>query len=475
MRPDSAPQPPVRSSDALPRRILLVDADAFFVAVARMVDPEGAGKAKLLIVGGAPGSRGVVCSASYEARQFGVRSAMPIARAVRLCPQAMCVPVPRGACGRKSREISAVLHRFAPVVQAASIDEWYLDLSGTEALYRGAPLAEVAHQIRDAVHAATGITVSLGGGTNKLIAKLAVEFGKPKPGSAGNGVFVVAPGAEGAFMEQVALGDIPGVGPRLRDRLDALGLRAVRDVIGAGIPALERMLGERAGRWLHERARGIGSVEVVAREQPKSVSHEDTFHDDVNDDAALGVELVRLVTKVASDLRAKELSARTITVKIKDGDFRIRSASRTLASPVVADRVILEVARELLLKLRNARRTPARLLGVGLSGLGEGEESEDQLSLFGDAPAATTQETAKDRALATAVDTLRARFGADAIVPGRLTSSGARTVRGAPQDAPQHAARGAPRDASRPPAPNASPAAEAPRPGRGPGARPSGR
>lgn len=453
--------------DALPRRILLVDADAFFVAVARMVDPEGAGKAKLLIVGGAPGSRGVVCSASYEARQFGVRSAMPIARAVRLCPQAMCVPVPRGACGRKSREISTVLHRFAPVVQAASIDEWYLDLSGTEALYRGASLAEVAHQIRDAVHAATGITVSLGGGTNKLIAKLAVEFGKPKPGSAGNGVFVVAPGAEASFMEQVALGDIPGVGPRLRDRLDALGLRSVRDVIAAGVPALERMLGERAGNWLHERARGIGSVEVVAREQPKSVSHEDTFRDDVNDDATLGVELVRLVTKVASDLRAKELSSRTITVKIKDADFRIRSASRTLDAPVVADRVILEVARELLHKLRNARRTPARLLGVGLSGLGEGEESEDQLSLFGDAPSTTTLETAKDRALATAVDTLRSRFGADAIVPGRLTTSGARTVRNAPTDAP--------RSAARPPSPNASPAAEGPRPPRGPGARPSGR
>ena len=121
-RPDSSPSLP------LPRRILLVDADAFFVAVARMVDPEGAGRAALLIVGGAPGSRGVVCSASYEARQFGVRSAMPIARALRLCPQAMCVPVPRGACGRKSREISAVLHRFAPIVQGASIDEWYLCL-----------------------------------------------------------------------------------------------------------------------------------------------------------------------------------------------------------------------------------------------------------------------------------------------------------------------------------------------------------
>src|SRR5881628_3267225 len=126
------------------RRILLVDADAFFVAVARLVDPDGAGRAPLLIVGGAPGSRGVVCSASYETRKFGVRSAMPISRALRLCPDAMCVPVPGAACRRKHREIRAVLERFAPVVQAASIDEWYLDLGGTEGLYAGASLDDVA-------------------------------------------------------------------------------------------------------------------------------------------------------------------------------------------------------------------------------------------------------------------------------------------------------------------------------------------
>src|SRR4051812_29174768 len=138
-------------SSAPPRRILLVDADAFFVAVARMEDPEGAGRAPLLIVGGQPGSRGVVCSASYETRKFGVRSAMPISRALRLCPDALCVPVPRGACSRKHHEIRAVLDRFAPRVQAASIDEWYLDLGGTDALYHGAQLSDIAHEIRDAV------------------------------------------------------------------------------------------------------------------------------------------------------------------------------------------------------------------------------------------------------------------------------------------------------------------------------------
>src|SRR5687768_132231 len=139
------------------RRVLLADADAFFVAVARMVDPEGAGNAPLLIVGGSRESRGVVCSASYETRKFGVRSAMPIARALRLCPDALCVPIPRKACGAKSREIRDVLERFAPMVEGASIDEWYLDLSGTEGVYHHEPLADTARRMRDAVRIETGL------------------------------------------------------------------------------------------------------------------------------------------------------------------------------------------------------------------------------------------------------------------------------------------------------------------------------
>ncbi|MEO6447456.1 MAG: DNA polymerase IV [Gemmatimonadaceae bacterium] len=415
--PAPAPAPVVR-----PRRILLVDADAFFVAVARMVDPEGAGTARLLIVGGVPGGRGVVCSASYEAREYGVRSAMPISRAARLCPTAMFVPVPRGECGRKSREISAVLAQFAPVVQAASIDEWYLDLSGTEALYYEASLEQVAHRIRDAVREATGLSVSLGGGTNKLIGKLAVEFAKPKPGSGGTGVFVVAPGDEQRFMQGVALADIPMIGPRFRDRLATLGLRTVPDVLRVDLLVLERMLGPRAAQWLHERVRGIGSSVVASREARKSVSHEETFREDVSDDAVLERELVRLVTRVASSLRNQGLAARIVTIKLKDSDFRIRNASRSLEVPVVTDRVILHVARELLVKLRRARRTPARLLGVGLSGL-EAGDGETQLSLFAGARTADASETNRDRALAQAVDALRAKFGAGAVIPGRLADA----------------------------------------------------
>jgi DNA polymerase-4 len=153
------------------RRILLADADAFYVAVARAVDPDGAGRAALLIVGGSRESRGVVCSASYEVRKFGVRSAMPIARALRLCPDAVCVPVPFKACAKKSAEIRSELLKLAPIVEGASIDEWYLDLTGTEGVYHHEPLAATAQRIRAAVLQATGLTLSIGGGTNKLIAK----------------------------------------------------------------------------------------------------------------------------------------------------------------------------------------------------------------------------------------------------------------------------------------------------------------
>src|SRR2546425_5673763 len=182
------------------RRILLADADAFYVAVARLVDPEGAGRAPLLIVGGSADHRGVVTSASYEARRFGVHSAMPMGRAIRLCPKAMVVPVPWEACAAKSRHIRDVLARFTPVVEQASSDEFYLDLSGTERLYRGEPLAATARRIREAVLAETTLSLSIGGASSKLVAKLAAGVAKPRPGLPSHGVPGVAPGTEAAFM-----------------------------------------------------------------------------------------------------------------------------------------------------------------------------------------------------------------------------------------------------------------------------------
>ena len=400
------------------RRILLADADAFFVAIARMVDPEGAGKARLLIVGGTRESRGVVCSASYEARKFGVRSAMPISRALRLCPKAMCVPVPRRACGDKSREIRSVLERYAPVVEGASIDEWYMDLGGTERLYGDEPLATTAMRIRQAVAEETSLSVSIGGGTTKLVAKLAVERAKPKPGTGANGIHVVPAGDEEAFLSTFELAELPMVGPRFQERLARLGMRRVPDVTQYDLPTLVSWLGEREAEWLYRRVRGIDGSEVEAHGDAKSISRDDTFPRDINDDDELLRELLALVTRAARDLRSDAMTARTITVRIRDFDFKTRQANRTLDVPVISDRVILEVARALLAKLRTARRVPARLLGVKLSSLSV-DSTADQLALF-ERRDTKLDETDRDRVLARTVDKLRDKFGDRGILPARL-------------------------------------------------------
>jgi DNA polymerase-4 len=397
---------------------LLADADAFFVAVARMVDPEGAGKEPLLIVGGTRESRGVVCSASYEARKFGVRSAMPISRALRLCPRAMCVPVPRRACGEKSREIRAVLETYAPLVEGASIDEWYMDLGGTEGLYHHEPLAVTAARIRDAVVERTTLSVSIGGGTSKLVAKLAVERAKPKPGSGATGVHVVSEGEEAAFLETFDLANIPHIGPRFQERLAKLGMRRVTDVVQYDVATLRQWLSEREAVWLYNRVRGIDHGDVESHGEAKSISRDETFPVDIDEDDDLARELLALVTRAATDLRADGLAARTITVRIRDRDFKTRQASRTLKAAVISDRVILEVARALLAKLRAARRIPARLLGVGLSSLTM-DASATQLTFF-ETRDRKTEETDRDRVLAHAVDRVRARFGDKGLVPARL-------------------------------------------------------
>jgi DNA polymerase-4 len=415
------------------RRLLLVDCDAFFVQVARLEDPAGAGREPLLIVGGRPEGRGVVCSASYEARRFGVRSAMPTARALRLCPKAMLVPVPRGACGRKSAEIAVVLERFTPVVEQASIDEFYLDLTGTEALYGAASFPEIAERIRRTVLEETSIEVSVGGGTQRMIAKLAVSLAKPA------GVHLVPAGGEAAFMERFELADLPSVGPVLAERLRNNGLRTVPDALRYDEATLCGWFGESTGRMLYRRVRGLDPTPVTPRAGSKSISREETFARDLHDDDELAAELLRLVVRAAADLRREGLRARTVTVRVRDMDFRTRQAGRTLPDPVESDRAIQLLATELLQKLRAARRTGVRLLGVALSQL-TSAGSEAQIGLFGEegaggqyglfdegaerygsaAAEAVPRETQRDRSLTRAVDALRDRYGPDAVLPGRL-------------------------------------------------------
>ena len=391
------------------RRILLADCDMFYVQVAKLEDPEGVGRLELVLVGGRPEERGVVTSASYGARRFGVRSGMPMSQAVRLCPEATVVPVARGACSRRSREVAAVLRRFAPVVEAASIDEFYLDLTGTERLYGGEPLAATAERIRRAVREETRISVSVGGGSTRTIAKMATRLAKP------DGLHVVPAGEEQAFMLRWEVADLPSVGPVMAEGLRRRGVRTVRDALGIDEATLVLWLGEARGRWLHQRVRGIDPTPVVAESETKSVSHERTFVRDLAEEEEIEAELLRLAVETGATLRKKGLRGRTVTVRVRDAEFRDRQASRTLPEAVESDRAIHATARELLRRLRSERSGPVRLLGVGVTGLA-GAEGTGQMQLF-EAPLA---ETERDRSLSRAADAIRARFGEGALRPGRI-------------------------------------------------------
>lgn len=392
-------------------RILLADADTFYVSVARLVDPEGAGREPLLIVGGASRSRGVVTSASYEARAYGVHSAMPMSRASRLCPEAMIVPVPWETCGELSGQIREVLGTFSPVVEQASIDEFYLDLTGTERLYKHEPLAETARRMREAVLSQTKLNVSIGGGTTKLVAKLAATLAKPA------GVHVVEPGGELAFMRRLSLADLPFVGPRFQQRLARYNLKSVEEALAAGRTNLRDWFGEREGEWLWESIHGISHGVVEGGGDAKSISRDETFAEDSDDDTFLNAELIRLVDRAATDLRESGLLARTVTVRLRDYDFGDRQASRTVDEPVLSDRAVLRVARDLLARLRRTRPVPARLIGVALSGLVR-SEGPVQLTLLAD-ESRVPAETDKDRAVARVVDELRRKLGDDAVALGR--------------------------------------------------------
>jgi len=393
-----------------PRRILLVDCDAFYVQVARLEDPDGAGKAPLLIVGGSPTGRGVVTSASYEARQYGVRSAMPTAQALRHCPNATVAPVPRRACVARSRAVRQVLVELSPVVQAASIDEFYLDLSGTERLFSSETLEQTAWRIREEVLRQTEISVSIGGGTRRMIAKLATRRAKPA------GVHIVAAGREQEFLQTLDLADLPGVGPTLVEALRARGLVRVEDALGVQLEWLQEWLGSGRGAWLYRRIRGMDESDVEPAERRKSISSERTFSRDLDLDETLERRLLELSISVASTLRRKRLRARTVTVKLRDRDFRTRTRSLTVPEPIESDAAICEVTRRLLVDLRLERRVPARLLGVGLAGL-SGRDEPRQLGLFSDPVAG---ETERDRDVSRAVDRVRERFGDGAVRRGRL-------------------------------------------------------
>lgn len=385
-----------------------------FVQCAVMAEPDRLGGESLIIVGGSPSGRGVVTSASYGCRAFGVRSAMPTATALRLCPKAVVVRTPGEMIRKKSRELRALLPDWSPVAVMASVDEAYLDMTGTEALHHLEALETTARRIQSDVKRRTGLDVSIGGGTNRLVAKLATSFAKPA------GVFVVLPGAEEEFVGGLALGDLIGVGPALQADLERRGVTSMGALRALDLDTLEGWWGKDRARWLWRRCRGIDESPVREHDTTKSVSSETTFARDTADPAMLERALLTRVVDAAASLRKQRLFARTITVKVRDPEFRDRSRSRTLTEAVQTDRVIFGITRELLRELRGQTAGRVRLIGVALTNLSNSPDQEQQVLL----ELAPPLERKRDRVLSEAVDRIRTKHG-PIIGPGTVTGRNA--------------------------------------------------
>jgi DNA polymerase-4 len=354
-----------------PEPILHVDLDAFYAGVEVLKDPSLRGKP--VIVGGI-GPRGVVASASYEARAFGVRSAMPGVRARRLCPDGVFLPADFEAYRAHSNRFREVLRSFTPLVETISLDEAFLDVGGATRLF-GSPV-QIATRIRADVAAEVGVTCSVGVAATKFVAKLASDGCKP------DGLLLVAAGETLSYLDPLPVGRLWGVGEKTGDLLGRLAIRTIGDLGRTPRAVLERLLGGQAARHLHELANGIDDRVVVPYEPPKSVGHEETFERDLDDPDEILRELLALSGRVASRLREDGYRARTVTLKARLANFTTLTRSRTLADPTDVGADLYQVASELYRSLPGERRR-YRLLGVQATGLVEGG-AEQLAFLHGD-------------------------------------------------------------------------------------------
>jgi DNA polymerase IV len=389
----------------MPARIMHVDLDAFFVEVCRQRHPE-LRTIELLVVGGRRDQRGVVQSASYGARKYGVHAGMPIAEAVQLCPAATFFQGSFDHYREASEQVQQVLADFSPTVVMASLDEAYLDFGGTEQLHPGS-LLPVAERLRDAVQAAAGLDCSVGIGPNRMIAKLASDFAKPR------GLMEVRAGWEEGFLAGLPVSALPGVGPKTAARWAELGLVDVVQIQRMDVAALERLAGDDA-KALKLRAHGYGGTTLSADRLPRSVSRETTLSRDERDPARLERMLSLLTARVAAQLRDESLLARTVTMKLRHDDFHTVTRRRTLPEPSNLDAELLGAARELF---RTAfadvrdRDRGVRLIGVAATNL----TTVSSPDLF--ESAART----RLRQLTEAVDRVRDKYGFEAMIPGNIT------------------------------------------------------
>jgi DNA polymerase-4 len=388
------------ASGGRPRTIFHLDLDAFYASVEELLDPSIAGLP--ILVGGSPEGRGVVSSASYAARAFGVHSAMPMAQALRLCPQAVVRGGHHKLYARYSKQVMAILDEYTPSLEPISIDEAFLDVTGCEALY--GPADELAHAMQQRIRRELGLPCSIGVASNKLVAKVASALGKP------HGILVVPNGQEAAFFAPLPIERLWGVGEVTAKRLSAKGLETIGQLAALPPRQMKALFGS-AAEEMHRRALGIDERAVGPSGRRKSISQEHTFARDVGDLGTLRRSLLKMSEDVAAQLRKKGMCARTIVLKLRYPDFRTITRRVTLSEPTVLSSIIHGQSVKLLQKEWKAG-TRVRLIGVGVTGL----VGARQLSLFDDSAQRL------DR-LSEAVDEIRSKYGWKAIQRASLLQS----------------------------------------------------
>ena len=370
--------------------ILHVDMDAFFVSVELLDRPELRGKP--VVVGGQPDQRGIVSTASYEARKYGIHSAMPLRTAGRLCPHAVFLEPRHHLYSEWSDRVATILGKYSPVVEMASVDEAYIDLAGTERLH-GPPLAAADALLRE-ITATTGLPVSAGLARTRLVAKVASDQAKPR------GLVWVPAGSEEAFLAPLDVRRIPGIGKVTEAALKSRGIEKVGQLAGMAKEKLEQNFG-RWGTALYRKARGGDTYEFLFDAEPKSISHNHTFGEDTQDRAKMDAMLSFLTQKAMKRLREAGLSTSTITLTIRYQGFDTYTRAHTLREPTHLDPVVFEAVNQLFDRNWNRRRK-VRLLGVALSNFTHGSEQLDLLD---------AKRREKLERLAKAADALRDRFG----------------------------------------------------------------
>lgn len=389
------------------RKIIHLDLDAFFCAVEELVRPELAGKP--FAVGGRPNERGVVASCSYPARQFGVRSAMPMARAVRVCPELIILPARHRRYGQVSSEVMALLRDLTPWVEQISIDEAFLDVSDLP----DAP-EMIARRLQTEIREKLHLPCSLGAATNKLVAKIANDFGKASASKAGppNAVTIVQPGEEAQFLSPLPVEALWGVGPKTAERMESLGILTIGDLSQKPVAELVRLFGK-TGYDLAQHAIGVDHRPVLTSHEVKSISQETTFVRDVRDEILLRRTITQLSQTVGERLRRTGLYGSTVKIKLRWADFTTLTRQVTLEKSTDDSEQIQKSALQLFEQNWSLGQA-VRLIGVGISNLGAPPK---QLSLWDGA------KTEKEQRLHTAIDALRDRFGADTVHRGYKTDA----------------------------------------------------